>query len=79
MFIRRRTGLFTALALGGSVLLGLAGCGGSATTETQSEATEQRPMVLEPLAGTLDRARGVQQTVDGEAAEMRKRLEQAER
>ena len=65
--------LLTALSLG------LAGCGGSATTETQSEATEQRPMVLEPLAGTLDRARGVQQTVDGEAAEMRKRLEQAER
>jgi hypothetical protein len=35
--------------------------------------------VFDPLVGTLDRAQGVQQTVDEQAAELRRRLEEAER
>jgi hypothetical protein len=35
--------------------------------------------VFDPLVGTLERAEGVQQTVDQQAAELRRRLEEAER
>jgi hypothetical protein len=51
----------------------LAGCG------SQEPPPEPQPNVFEPLTGTLDRAEGVQQTVDDQAAELRRRLEEAER
>jgi len=35
--------------------------------------------VFDPLTSTIDRAEGVQQTVDDQAAEQRKRIEEAER
>jgi hypothetical protein len=51
----------------------LAGCG------NQEPPPEPRQNVFEPLTVTLDRAEGVQQTLDGQAAERRRRLEEAER
>jgi hypothetical protein len=35
--------------------------------------------VFDPLVGTIDRAKDVQKTVDDQAAEQRRRLEEAER
>ncbi len=60
----------------------LAGCGGSQADERASEPPEapaRRETVFDPLAGTIGRAQGVQQTVDEQAAEQRRRLEEAER
>jgi hypothetical protein len=56
-------------------LLALAGCTGS----EEPRPAAQSETVFDPLVGTLDRARGVQQTVDDQAAEMRRRLEEQER
>jgi hypothetical protein len=55
----------------------LAGCG--AEPPPAPPPAEQRPTVFDPLVGTLERAESVQQTVDGQAAELRRRLEEAER
>jgi hypothetical protein len=60
------------------IVLFLAGCGGSELAETPPEP-ERRPTVFDPLTGTLDRAQGVQQTLDAQAAEQRRRIEDAER
>jgi hypothetical protein len=60
------------------IVLMLAGCGGSELAETPPEP-ERRPTVFDPLTGTLDRAQGVQQTLDAQAAEQRRRIEDAER
>lgn len=57
----------------------LAGCGGSGSSEEPPPPAEPRPTVFDPLTSTIDRAEGVQQTVDQQAAELRKRLEEAER
>jgi hypothetical protein len=51
----------------------LAGCGGS------EPPAEPRPNVFEPLTGALEGAEDVQQTVNDQAAELRRRLEEAER
>lgn len=56
----------------------LAGCGG-AQAPPETAAPEPRATVFDPLVGTLERAEGVQQTVDDQAAELRRRLEEAER
>jgi hypothetical protein len=66
-----------------AVLLALAGCGGSDEPADQPAARPQpaakQPTVFDPLTETIDRAKSVQQTVDDQAAEQRKRLEEAER
>jgi hypothetical protein len=54
--------------------LGIAACG--AETETLSEPRDEG--VFDPLTETLDRAQGVQSTVDERAEELRRRIEQAE-
>lgn len=54
----------------------LAGCG---ATEPSVSAPEPRPNVFDPLTSTIGRAEGVQQTVDQQAAEQRRRIEDAER
>lgn len=64
----------TVLSL--AVLL-LAGCG--AGESAPPARSEPQPNVFEPLTNTLERAEGVQQTVDDQAAELRRRLEEAER
>jgi hypothetical protein len=60
--------------------LSLAACGGSETPEPPPEpaAEERRPSVLDPLTSTIGRAEGVQQTVDEQAAQQRRRIEEAE-
>jgi len=70
---------WSILALSGVVAL--AGCGGSDPPEPAA-ATDQKPpreTVFDPLTSAIGRAEGVQQTVDEQAAEQRKRLEEAER
>lgn len=61
----------------------LAGCGGGEPSqESTSEASEPAPRretVFDPLTSTIDRAQGVQQTLDAQAAEQRRRIEDAER
>lgn len=42
-------------------------------------AAQKRETVFDPLVGTLDRAKGVQQTVDEQAAEQRRKLEELEK
>lgn len=63
----------------------LASCGG-AGSETSSERPSEPPepaarreTVFDPLTSTIGRAQGVQQTVDEQAAEQRRRIEEAER
>ena len=67
------------LALWSAIAFTLAGCGGSETAEPANEPAEPRASVFDPLTSTIDRAQGVQQTVDQQAAEQRRRLEEAER
>jgi hypothetical protein len=60
----------------------LASCGGPPPSERASEPPErpaQRETVFDPLTSTIGRAQGVQQTVDAQAAEQRRRIEEAER
>lgn len=72
---------WSILALSGVLALGA--CGGSDAPEpAAAAAAEQKPLretVFDPLTSTIGRAEGVQQTVDEQAAEQRKRLEDAER
>jgi hypothetical protein len=66
----------------------MAGCGGSAqppggTAKAQpaaaQKAPERRETVFDPWVGTIDRAKGVQNTVDEQAAEQRRKIEEATR
>jgi hypothetical protein len=56
----------------------LTACSGAPPPQQQEQA-QPKPTVFDPLTSTLDRAKAVQQTVDEQAAEQRKRIEQAER
>jgi hypothetical protein len=76
----------TCLALG--VMLLVAGCGSSsppAATTAKRPADSARPQaaqretVFDPWVGTIDRAKGVQSTVDDQAAEQRRKIEEASR
>ncbi len=60
-------------------VLGLTACGGSPPAEQSTSTPEQQKTVFDPLVGTIDRAKAVQQTVDEQAAEQRRKIEQAER
>ena len=60
-----------------TILLTLAACGGA--EQPAQPPPERKPTVFDPLTNTLDRAKAVQQTVDEQAAEQRKRIEEAER
>jgi hypothetical protein len=66
------------LVLVAAVALLPVGCGGP-SEPTDPPPTAPRPTVFDPLTSTIDRAQGVQQTVDQQAAEQRRRLEDAER
>jgi hypothetical protein len=61
--------------------LALAGCGssGPAAPEPSRETTAPRASVFDPMTSTIGRAEGVQQTLDAQAAEQRRRIEEAER
>ena len=45
----------------------------------RAERAPRRESVFDPMTSTIGRAQGVQQTVDDQAAEQRRRIEQAER
>jgi hypothetical protein len=65
-----------------AIVLIAGGCGGSeqpAERAAQPEAAQRRETVFDPLTSTIDRAEGVQQTVDDQAAEQRRRIEEASR
>lgn len=64
-------------ALSFAIVLMLAGCG-SGPAEPPAEP-ERRPTVFDPMTSTIGRAEGVQQTLDEQAAEQRRRIEEAER
>ena len=59
----------------------VASCGGSEgpTAAAKPEPPPQRETVFDPLTSTVGRAEGMQQTVDDEAAEQRRRIEEAAR
>jgi len=66
-----------------AIVLVVAGCGSSEEpAERASDQREQAPRretVFDPLTSTIGRAQGVQQTTDQQAAEQRRRIEEAER
>jgi len=66
----------------------VAGCGGSASSSVETtkaqpaaaqKAPERRETVFDPWVGTIDRAKGVQNTVDDQAAEQRRKIDEATR
>lgn len=68
--------------LASALAIMLVGCGESAPTEQASEPREKAPRretVFDPLTGTIGRAEGVQQTVDQQAAEQRRGIDEASR
>jgi hypothetical protein len=68
--------------LAAAIALMLTGCGGSEPAEQATEPREQAPRretVFDPLTSTIGRAEGVQQTVDEQAAEQRRRIDEASR
>ena len=59
-------------------LVALTACG-SSPPPPQEQKPQRKETVFDPLTGTIDRAKGVQQTVDDQAAEQRKKIEAAEK
>ena len=62
-----------------SAVVVVAGCGGSESPEQPTAAPAPRPTVFDPMTSTIGRAQGVQQTVDEQAAEQRRRIDEAAR
>jgi hypothetical protein len=73
----RKAWVFAAIALA------MSGCGGADDTSERagdrSEPAPRRETVFDPMTSTIGRAQGVQQTVDAQAAEQRRKIEAAER
>jgi hypothetical protein len=66
----------------------IAGCGDSAVPSAETakapaaasqKSPERRETVFDPWVGTIDRAKGVQNTVDEQAAEQRRKIDEASR
>jgi hypothetical protein len=65
-----------------AIALAIGGCGGGdAPAEPAARQPEppKRETVFDPLTSTIGRAEGVQGTVDEQAAEQRRRIEEASR
>ena len=62
-----------------AIVLVVAGCGAPEEPAEPEPAPPRRETVFDPLTSTIDRAEGVQQTVDEQAAEQRRRIEEASR
>lgn len=60
------------------LVVALTACG-SSPPPPQEQKPQRKESVFDPWTGTIDRAKGVQQTVDDQAAEQRKKIEAAER
>jgi hypothetical protein len=56
----------------------LGGCGGSAEHDAPAEPPPVEDTAFGELTGTMDRARGVQDTVDAQKQEMDRQLRSAE-
>jgi hypothetical protein len=59
------------------IFLGLAACTDRAPEEAVREAPRD-PSVFDPMISTIDRAQGVEQTLQDSAADRRRQLEEAE-
>ena len=62
------------------ILFGLVACS-ERQAEAPADAPEAEPpreSVFDPLTSTIDRAEGVQDTVDAQSQELRRRVEEAE-
>ena len=58
----------------------VASCGDTdSAAEAPPEPAARRETVFDPMTSTIGRAQGVQQTVDEQAAEQRRRIDDAER
>jgi hypothetical protein len=65
-----------------AIALIAAGCSGADVPTERADAPEAAPRretVFDPLTSTIGRAEGVQQTVDDQAAEQRRSIEEASR
>jgi len=66
-----------------AIAIVVAGCGGTDEPAEESRAEREqaapRETVFDPLTSTIGRAQSVQQTTDQQAAEQRRRIEEAER
>ena len=58
--------------------LALTACG-SSSPPPEVQNPPRKESVFDPWTGTIERAKGVQQTVDDQAAEQRKQIEEATR
>jgi hypothetical protein len=61
-----------------ALAIAIAACGGDVEPPAESAERARQDTVFDPLIGTMDRARGVQQTIDERAAEQRRRIEESE-
>jgi len=61
-----------------TLAVALTACGSSDPPAPPPPA-QRKPTVFDPTTSTIDRAKSVQQTVDDQAAELRKKLEAAEK
>lgn len=57
----------------------VASCGDTDSAEATREPAARRETVFDPMTSTIGRAQGVQQTVDDQAAEQRRRIDEASR
>ena len=66
-----------------AITFGVAACDGGGESPDAAaagrEPAQRRETVFDPMTSTIGRAQGVQQTVDEQAAEQRRRIEEAER
>lgn len=65
-----------------AIALLVGACGSAdvpAERAAEPETAPRRETVFDPLTSTIGRAEGVQQTVDDQAAEQRRRIEEASR
>ena len=64
------------------IFLGLAACTDRAPEEAAREESAREeardPSVFDPMISTIDRAQGVEQTLQGSAADRRRQIEEAE-
>ena len=67
---------FVVLTLAAAALVG---CSEAPEPEQAAEPAARRETVFDPLTSTIGRAQDVQQTVDDQAAEQRRRIDEASR
>ena len=61
-----------------AIAVALTACG-SSSPPPQEQKAQRKESVFDPWTGTIERAKGVQQTVDEQAAAQRKKIEEATR